>query len=142
MKRFILIAAAALFTTACFATPNQKVLNAFEKTFGKAEQVTWQDVDENYEATFKQNQISYRVMYDADGVMLKSIRYYKGETLPILVQAKLNKKYQGKSVFGVTEVTTENQIDYYIILEDSNTWTHVHSDAYGNLQTEKKLKKA
>ena len=47
-----------------------------------------------------------------------------------------------KKFFGVTEITTESDVTYYIILEDEKTWTHVQSDAFGNMFTEKKLKKA
>ncbi|HEU4634443.1 MAG TPA: hypothetical protein VFS22_10680 [Flavisolibacter sp.] len=143
-KIFIIAAASFLFASSAFAAdPSQKVLDAFSKTFKQVKDVTWQDVDENrYEANFNQNNITYRVMYDQEGNVLKSIRYYYAQTLPIFIQAKLAKKYDGKKVFGVTEVTTETDIQYHIILEDATNWTHVQSDAYGNMFTEKKLKKA
>lgn len=144
MKKIIAIAAASiLFMSASFAAdPNQKVLDAFSKTFKQVKEVNWQDVDNNYEANFNQNNITYRVMYDQEGNVVKSIRYYYAQNLPIFIQAKLTKKYDGKKVFGVTELTTESDVIYYIILEDAKTWTHVQSDAYGNMFTEKKLKKA
>jgi hypothetical protein len=82
------------------------------------------------------------VSYDLEGNVVKSIRYYYGETLPVYIQAKLSKKYEGKTVFGVTEITSENQVTYYIILQDDKNWINVQSDAFGNMFTEKKLKKA
>ena len=145
MKKIFFIAAASfLFASSSFAAdPNEKVLEAFHKTFKQVKDVTWQDLAENrYEANFNQNNITYRVMYDQEGNVVKSIRYYYGQTLPIFIQARLAKKYEGKKVFGVTEVSTESDIEYHIILEDASTWTHVQSDAYGNMFTEKKLKKA
>jgi hypothetical protein len=144
MKKIFLIAAAAFFATSSFAAnPSQKVLNAFNKTFAQVKDVSWQDVADNqYEANFKQNDIIFRVMYDEEGNVVKSIRYYFGQSLPIFIQAKLAKKYDGKTVFGVTELTTDNEMTYYIILEDKTTWTHVKSDVFGNMSTEKKLKKA
>ena len=144
MKKIIIAAAAAiLFTSVSFAAePTQKVLDAFKKTFEQAKDVTWQDVDNKYEANFSQNNITFRIMYDQDGNVVKSIRYYYGPTLPIFIQAKLAKKYDGKTVFGVTEISTDSELTYYIILEDKSTWTHVQSDAFGNMYTEKKLKKA
>ncbi|MGZ3839098.1 MAG: hypothetical protein ACXVMS_13900 [Flavisolibacter sp.] len=142
MKKILLIAAAFIFASAAYAyTPNQKVLDAFHKTFQQVTNVNWQDVDNKYEANFSQNNITFRVMYNEDGDVVKSIRYYFGPSLPIFIQAKLEKKYEGKKVFGVTEVSTDNELTYYIILEDNNTWTHVQSDAYGNMFTEKKIKK-
>jgi len=143
MKKIIIAAAVVLFTSVSFAAePNQKVLDAFKKTFEQAKDVTWQDVDNKYEANFSQNNITFRIMYDQDGNVVKSIRYYYGPTLPIFIQAKLAKKYDGKTVFGVTEISTDSELTYYIILEDKSTWTHVQSDAFGNMYTEKKLKKA
>jgi hypothetical protein len=144
MKKIIFIAAAALlFASVSFAAaPTQKVLDAFHKTFQQVKDVNWQDVDNRFEANFSQNDITFRVMYDQEGNVVKSIRYYFAQTLPIFIQAKLAKKYDGKKVFGVTEITTESDVLYYIILEDAKTWTHVQSDAFGNMFTEKKLKKA
>jgi len=144
MKKIFLIAAAVLIASASFAAgPNQKVLDAFNKTFQHVKDVSWQDIeDDQYEANFSQNNITYRVMYDEEGNVVKSIRYYYGQTLPIFIQAKLAKKYEGKKIFGVTEVTTENEMAYYIVLEDEKTWINVKSDSFGNMFTEKKLKKA
>ncbi len=144
MKKILALTAAAfLLTSASFAAdPNQKVLTAFQKTFQQIKNVSWLDVNDNYEATFNQNNITYRILYDQEGNVVESIRYYYAPNLPIFIQAKLAKKYDGKKVFGVTELTTQNDVIYYIILEDSKTWTHVQSDAFGNMFTEKKLKKA
>jgi hypothetical protein len=146
MKKILLIATAVVFfvssSYAFGGVPNQKVLAAFNKTFQQVKEVSWQELDNNYEANFTQNNIIYRVSYDLEGNVVKSIRYYYGETLPVYIQAKLSKKYEGKTVFGVTEITSENQVTYYIILQDDKNWINVQSDAFGNMFTEKKLKKA
>src|SRR6476469_3428599 len=108
MKKIILfVAPVVLFITSSFAAdPNQKVLNAFSKTFQQVKNVTWQDIDNRYEANFKDNNITFRIMYDQEGNVVKSIRYYFASTLPIFIQAKLSKKYENKTVYGVTEITT------------------------------------
>lgn len=144
MKKIFIIAVAALFVTAtAFAkAPNEKVLAAFEKTFQNAKDVKWNDVDDKYEANFKEGSIINRVVFDQDGNVVRSIRYYGGTTLPIIIQAKLAKKFDGKTVFGVTEVNTDSELTYHIVLEDATSWLHVRSDVYGGLIVEKKLKKA
>jgi len=144
MKKILVIAAVVLFSTSASlaAEPSQKVLDAFNKTFQQVKDVSWQDVEDKYEANFSQNNITFRIMYDQDGNVIKSIRYYYEQTLPIFIQAKLAKKYDGKKVFGVTELSTDSELSYYIILEDATNWIHVKSDAFGNMFTEKKLKKA
>jgi hypothetical protein len=45
-------------------------------------------------------------------------------------------------VFGVTEVNSDSELTYHIILEDATSWLHVRSDVYGSITVEKKLKKA
>ena len=142
-KIFILATAAFFFTASAFAkAPNEKVLAAFERTFQNATDVKWNDVDDKYEANFKEGSIINRVIYDQDGNVVKSIRYYGGSTLPIMIQAKLTKKFDGKTVFGVTEVNSDSELTYHIILEDATSWLHVRSDVYGSITVEKKLKKA
>jgi hypothetical protein len=145
MKKILSIAAAAILfiTTSSFASePNEKVLAAFEKTFQHVKDVNWQDVDGKFEANFSQNNIINRVLYDQDGNVVKSIRYYGATHLPIMIQAKINKKFEGKTIYGVTEVNSDSELSYHIVLEDATTWTHVQSDVYGNLTIDKKLKKA
>jgi len=143
MKKIFIIAAALFIGHSSFAAdPTQKVLEAFNKTFNNAKDVTWNEIDDTYEANFSHNDVSLRVLYDGEGNILKSIRYYKAQGLPIFLQAKLAKKYEGKKIFGVTETTSSEDLNYYIILEDAENWIHVQSDAYGNMSTAKKLKKA
>ncbi|HJW15544.1 MAG TPA: hypothetical protein VJ499_00400 [Flavisolibacter sp.] len=144
MKKIILLVApVVLFITSSFAAdPNQKVLEAFSKTFQQVKNVTWQDIDNRYEANFKDNNITFRIMYDQEGNVVKSIRYYFASTLPIFIQAKLSKKYENKTVYGVTEITTDTDVIYHIILQDSKNWIHVQSDSFGNMFTERKLRKA
>ncbi len=142
MKK-ILIAAAFMFSTSILhATgPTEKVLESFNKTFQHVSDVTWQEVEDNFEASFTQNEITLRVQYDEQGNIVRSIRYYKGEVLPIFLQSRIQKKFDGKKIFNVTEVTTPHELSYHIILEDEKTWTHVQSDPYGNLSVTKKITK-
>src|SRR5918993_6119187 len=100
----ILIAAVIFLGMSSFAeVPNEKVLNAFEKTFSQATDVKWQDIDNNFEASFTQADVKLRVQYDAEGNVIRSIRYYKAQMLPILIQSKIQKKFSDKKIFSVTE---------------------------------------
>jgi hypothetical protein len=121
---------------------NEKVLDAFRKTFQNAQDVSWSTYSNVFEANFNVADIKLRISYDSEGNVTRTIRYYSGKMLPAYIQAKVGKSFAGKSVFGVTELTSENEVLYHIILEDEKTWTHVRSDAYGNLITERKLTKA
>jgi S-adenosylhomocysteine hydrolase len=146
MKKLIVLAAAVLFTMNIFAmkkeTVNEKVLQAFEQAFKNASDVIWHEGKDGYEVKFKHNAIDSRVSYDQEGNILRTIRYYGEEQLPLLVRAKLQKQYAGQKVFGVTELSAEGVLDYYIVLEDETTWRHVKCNSTGDMQTYKKYRKA
>ena len=141
MKQILFAAILFLGASSFTPVPNEKVLSAFEKTFSQVTDVKWQDIDNNFEASFTQNDIKLRVQYDAEGNVIRSIRYYKAHFLPILIQSKIQKKYTDKKIYAVTEITSPESIGYHIILEDAKTWTNIKSDSYGNLTVENKFTK-
>jgi hypothetical protein len=121
---------------------SEKLLNAFKRTFPDAQQVKWAEQEDKYMVNFKQDGILTKVEYDKDGNFLNSLRYYTEKNLPVSIQCNIQKKYTDAKVFGVTELTTENSVEYYIKLETPNSWITVRSDADGNMQVTEKYKKA
>ena len=123
-------------------TISDKLLQAFRQTFPDAVQVKWTEEPTRYTVSFKQNEILTKVEYDKDGNFVSSLRYYSEKNLPVTVLCQLQKKYPGKTVFGVTELATDASTEYYIKLVDDRNWTTVRSDADGNMQLVEKYKKA
>ena len=76
------------------------------------------------------------------GIFLSSVRYYFEKDLPLNIICKLKQKYPGKTVFGVTEMTTESEVNYYITLEDATSWMTVKTGTDGNMELVEKYKKA
>ena len=145
MKKLIIFTClfAALNVTA--STPpevSEKVLKAFSETFMKATDIVWHEVKNLYEASFKQSEIITRAIYDQDGNLLRTTRYYSQENLPINIITKLQKRYAGKSVYGVTELSTEDQVSYHITMQDEKNWYIIKADNWGSLELEQKFKKA
>ena len=143
MKKMFL-AVAVFASSLAFANPavDEKIEKNFKSSFPKAEKVTWYEADSYYEVLFTNNQVTCRMWYDRDGNVTKTERYYKQEGLSPFVLARLNKKFEGKKVFGVTEVSTDAGVTYHIILEDDKKWYQVTADDNGNMHLEKKLLKA
>ncbi len=145
MKKYLAIFICIIlcsFTIAGYSkTVNEKVLKSFKETFPTAENVSWQTQAEKYIAQFQQNGIRTIVNYDEDGNFLGATRYYGEENLPVNVICKLKKKYPAKKIYGVTEISTTETINYYIKLEDETSWTTIKSDAEGNTELVEKLKK-
>ena len=123
-------------------TVSDKLLQAFKQTFPDAVQVKWVEEPQGYTVSFRQNDILTKVEYDKDANFVSSLRYYTEKNLPVTVMCQLQKKYAGKTVFGVTEQSTESSTEYYIKLVDDRNWYTVHSDSEGNMQVVEKYKKA
>ncbi|HJS55240.1 MAG TPA: hypothetical protein VJ765_11880 [Chitinophagaceae bacterium] len=121
---------------------NEKVLKAFKETFTKATDVVWHEMPNSYEARFKQSEVTTKAIYDTNGNLISTTRYYFEENLPIHVLAKVKKKYTGKSVFGVTEITNDEEVTYHITLQDEKNWYVIKSDSRGYLELSKKFRKA
>ena len=145
MKKIIVfVCLFAAIGAAASAPPevNEKVLKAFGETFVKATEVVWHELATTYEASFKQSEITTRAIYDMDGNLLRTTRYYSEENLPINILTKIKKKYAGKSIYGVTESTTEDEAVYHIVLQDEKNWYIIKSDSWCSLELSQKYKKA
>jgi hypothetical protein len=145
MKKFLLLLCTAAISTLAIAKddPTEKIIQRFTQTFQDAHNVTWDEVaDKMFEVKFTHRNIASRAVYDQKGNIVRLIRYYEKDQLPVLISSKLDRKYEGKKVFGVTEVTVNDEIIYQIVLEDAKNWTYLRSDIYGNMELEKKFRKA
>lgn len=143
MKKIFLAALVFVFGFTAMATdPNEKVLEAFKKTFKNVEEVAWTENPNSYEVKFKQNEILSKVTYDKEGNILRTLRYYHEEQLPLLVLSKVKSKFSDKKIFGVTEEASQEGTFYHITLEDEKNWVQITSDIYGAIKVDKKFKKA
>lgn len=136
MKKALYVAV-MLFSLSAFAADpeiNEKVLTAFNKTFADARNVSWTELeDQSCQANFNLSETTLRVLYDIEGNLLETVRYYEEKGLPPHILAKLKKRYPGKQVYGVTEISSETKVVYEIILNDDKNWYVVQSDPYASL---------
>jgi hypothetical protein len=145
MKKLLAIFAATFFIASVYAfdpNVNEKVLKSFNETFSSAEDIKWQEFDKYYTVTFSQAGIQSKVNYDLNGNMLSSLRYYAPQLLPLNIYNRIKRSYSKKEMFGVTEVTFNNDVVYYIKLQDQKHWITVKVDGVGNTQIVEKYKKA
>jgi hypothetical protein len=143
MKKIFFAAVLLCSITAFAKAPvvNEKVLNAFHKTFQNAKEVSWIELKDAFEVKFVDADIRMRVIYDEAGNIMNTIRYYYEDKLPVLILTKVKTKYAGKKIFGITEESSEQGMSYHIILEDSKSWTTVVADPSGAMYVEKKIRK-
>lgn len=143
MKKILFAALVLIGISAYAKSPivSEKVLNAFNKTFQNAKEVSWTELKNAYEVKFVDADIRMRVVYDEAGNIVNTIRYYYEDKLPVLILTKVKSKYPDRKIFGVTEESSEEGMKYHIILEDSKSWTTVLADPSGSMYVEKKMRK-
>jgi hypothetical protein len=145
MKKLIYLAVLLTGLSAAATTPPEisaKVLKAFKETFGSPDNVTWKEMDNSCQANFKISEVQVRASYDNEGNLLETVRYYGEQTLPPNILSKLKKAYKDKEVFGVTEISSDNDLAYHITLKDEKHWYTIKSDPYANFQQTSKFKRA
>ena len=145
MKKLFL-AIAILASIASMATPepviSKRVLKAFQETFATAKDVVWQDFNDYSQASFKLDEIQVRAQYSDDGTLLKTIRYYNGDHLLPLIKGKIKQQYPGREIYGVTEVATDEKMDFTISICDSTHWYVLTATADGDIKEINKYKRA
>ena len=144
MKKLILLlifSASALFS---FANPpvSEKVLKIFTNVFPNVPNAKWYEYENYYEVYFDKDDIKTRIKYDLDGKVLSTLRHYEEKSLSPFIKAKVALRFSGKKIFGITEINSENELTYDIVLEDEKNWIHVQSDATGQMNVTEKFKKA
>lgn len=135
----------ALAATGVFANDpaevSEKVLKIFHETFTEARQVSWQENEDNYSVRFIQKDVRYIVYYDMNGVITHSMRFYQPELLPMNIMRIIKSNYKNKTLFGVTEITSGEDIAYFVKMEDDKYWYTIKFDGYGDHLLYEKFKK-
>lgn len=147
MKTLILSAAFILaLTGSTFANAadpaNENVLRTFGQIFKEAYNVSWSNTGDHFEAYFVgDNDVKTRALLDAKGNLVQTIRYYKEENLPSNVLYTLKKEFKDKDIWGVTEVSNKNGVNYRIVLRDDKNYTHVNANSLGETEVVSKYKR-
>lgn len=150
MKKIISLCFIALFSAGIYAAPVRvpdsavKIQKIFNQDFPEATFSQVSSAGDNYMVYYKesQNECSGRVFYDAKGNILQTYRYYSGDHLTPFIRARINKKFKGEDIYGVTEVTNSEEHYYQIVLKNSSQLFIIHSDAEGHLTLIHKYKRA
>jgi len=145
MKKILLFSAFILAAAGAFANypseVSEKVLKAFRETFTEARQVSWQESDDNYAVRFMQKDVRYIVYYSKDGIITHSMRFYQPGLLPVNILKEIKNSYKSKIPYGVTEITSDGEVAYFVKMEDAKYWYTVKFSAYGSSELYEKFKK-
>lgn len=152
MKKLILLFFAAIGSLSIFAAPlhltsidaSAKIRNVFHHSFPEVTNPTIINTGDFYLVYFadKTTNSACHIYYDADGNVIKTIRNYTAEALNPFIRAKIDSKYKGKNVFGVTDVADTYEHFYEIILQNAKSLWVIHANDDGSMYVQKKYKKA
>ena len=149
MKKLVTVLTAALmlFSSFAFATDsdkvNARVRNAFLNDFANAAAVSWEKTSDFYFATFKLNNIEVNAAYNQEGTLVGTSRSIESEQLPLAVALAIHKKYEGYTVSKkALELTFEGETRYYVTVQNGSQALKLKCSTYGNIEVEKKIKKA
>lgn len=145
MKKMLLtVLLVASVITYAAETPkvDEKVLKCFASSFPKADKITWYEESDCFLVYFTNDDVKCRMWYSKDGNVLKTIRYYSEQSLCPFMLTKIKQNFPDKTVYGITEVSTDSGVNYNIILEDEKKWYHVTIDTNGTVRLDKKYNKA
>jgi hypothetical protein len=136
MKKLIIVTCLLALSLGSFATEvNEAVKKIFTRTYPEAKSISWEELKDGYKVFFTRDQVSYRLMYDAEGNVTLALKYYGEDNLPPLILNKLKKSYSEFKVHSVVEEATDVSLTYHIILENDKKIVNVKSDAVGSLET-------
>lgn len=144
MKNLILLAALFVsinvFAAEKNPTVNEKVLKTFNLLFKDAQDVRWSTATPYSVASFESDDVKTKAVFDKEGNMMKTFRYYKEDKLPANILYNVKKRFDHE-VWGVTEVADNNGTEYHIALKSSERWYTVKADANGTVLLLKKFKR-
>ena len=121
---------------------NEKLVQAFKEAYPNAVQVSWVEYPESCVVYFQLEAVKANIIFSKEGTLIRATRYYKEEYLPYYLVAAIHEKYPSKKIYGVTEVSTPDKIEYYIKLEDAKALMTIQMDSEGNIKVLEKLKKS
>ncbi len=148
MKKLMTMVTAAvlLLSTSSFANNgnnvNEKVKAAFSKNFTRAMEVSWEQKNDFYFASFTVNNVKMEAAYNQDGELVATSRMIELAQLPLALSMALNEKYPGYTFANTaTETTYENQTSYYFTIANSRQLLKLKGTANGDITEESRIKR-
>jgi hypothetical protein len=143
MKKLIAVSVILImFTSTAFADVNEKLLYSFNKSFPSAQNVKWSEDASGYFASFTQSGILSKVAFTRQADLVYALRYYQEDNLPVSILLAVRKKFADKKIFSVTELSTPDNITYYINLEDAKSWYSISVTTSGSITTKSHFRKS
>jgi hypothetical protein len=114
-------------------TINEKLVQTFRESYPNAVNIVWKEYPETYAVYFKVDSVRSNIIFSKNGTFIRAFRYYGEDYLPYYLAAAVRRKYPKMKIHDVTEVSTPDNIEYYIKLEDAKIWMTIKLDSEANI---------
>ncbi len=139
MKKYFFVALAIVCsyaTTFAQSKTPKAVETAFKSAYPNAKKVKWDKEDNNYEASFKLNNISNSVLFNQDGKILETEVEINFNELPKSAVNYINKNYKNQKVKETAKIITEKG---NLIYEAEIKGKDLFFDSNGNFITKEQI---
>jgi hypothetical protein len=118
---------------------SNETMKTFAADFPGASNVDWisNDKGQTYVAHFQLYNIRTVAQFDNNGELISTLRYYGKERLTPAIRTELQGKYPNRSIEGITELSQNDDITYYVKMQDQSHWYTVTVNDGTMEQTEK-----
>jgi outer membrane receptor protein involved in Fe transport len=138
----LLIAATSFAADSNETTISAKAKTSFEKDFVTAENATWSKKDDVYIVTFDVDKKQNEAAYNEQGQLVGTSRVISKNELPLAVSLAVADKFQNYDIAKIaTEITYENQTNYYLNVANGKQLLKLKCAVDGNITVESRFKK-
>ena len=117
-----------------------KVLSAFQKEFSFAKNARWEEEGSLTRVIFSLNDQGIIAWYNSDAELVTTARNILYNQLPISVMRSLDKAYEGADVFGIVEISRNDETYYQMRVDKKGKKFLLKAGASGNITVLKKIK--
>jgi hypothetical protein len=98
---------------------SREISTAFNKEFGNAKNISWEQKDNYAIASFTFNNQVLHAYYEQNGELNTVVHNILSDQLPVLLLAQL-KNYEGYWISDLYESVTNRHSSYYVVLENAD----------------------
>ena len=117
-----------------------KILSAFQKEFSFAKNVQWEEEGNLARVIFSLNDQGITAWYNSDAELVTTARNILYNQLPISVIRPLDKEYAGADIFGIVEISRNNETYYQIRADKKSKKLLLKASPSGNITVLKKIR--
>jgi len=117
-----------------------KILSAFQKEFSFAKNAKWELEGNLTRVNFSLNDQGIVAWYNSDAELVTTARNILYNQLPISVMRSLDKEYEGADIFGIVEISRNDETYYQMRADKKGKKLLLKASPSGNITVLKKIK--